>query len=82
MLPHYKSEDREAYIQLLTNVMREVMEEVKETAVEMINTMEGVSTLPNQMVLSVVLNEVAGRKGGFKILLVTNEKKMMSFYRF
>ena len=58
------------------------MEEVKETAIELINTLEGVSTLPNQMVLSVVLNEVAGRKGGFKILLVTNEKKMMSFYRF
>ena len=47
------------------------MEESKETIIEFINTMEGVSTLPNQMVLSVLLNEVAERKGGFKFSLVT-----------
>ena len=46
------------------------------------HTIEGVNTLPNQMLMMVLLKELAEKKGGFKVSLVTTEKKMMSFYRY
>lgn len=49
---------------------------------EFSHTIEGVNNLPNQMLMSLFLNEVAERRSGFRLSLVTTEKKMMSFYRY
>ena len=58
------------------------MQEVKEMTIEFMHTIQGVNTLPNQMLMIVLLRELGEKKGGFKLSLVTTEKKMMSFYRF
>ena len=58
------------------------MQEVKEMTLQFMHTIEGVNTLPNQMLMMVLLKELAEKKGGFKVSLVTTEKKMMSFYRY
>jgi hypothetical protein len=51
-------------------------------AVEFSHTMEGVNSLPNQLLMSLLLKELAEVKGGLKLLLLTSERKMMSFYMY
>ena len=81
VLPQYRSEEREEYVQQLRNVVREAVEGVKEVAVEMLNTIEGIHTLPNQLVLSTLLQET-GRRQGLKVQLISTDRKMMNMYRY
>lgn len=82
VLPNYRSEEAEEYRQMFRNIVREAFENVREVNVEFSNTIDGVNTLPNQLLLSLLLQEVAGLPSGLKLSLVTTEKKMMNMYRF
>lgn len=61
-------------------MLRESFEGVKEVTVEMLNTIEGIHTLPNQLILDVLLNEV--QEKGLRLHLISTEKKMMNMYRY
>ena len=71
ILPQYRSEDREEYKQLFLNVVREALDEVKDMTVEFNHTVEGINNLPNQMLMGLLLGEVAERRNGFRLALVT-----------
>jgi hypothetical protein len=46
------------------------------------NTVEGIQTLPNQLLLFVMLRELLSLKTSFKLHLITAEKKMMNMYKY
>lgn len=46
------------------------------------NTIEGIYNLPNQLLISVFLQELLSVKNPVKVFLITTEKKMMNLYRF
>ena len=49
---------------------------------ELINTIEGIHSLPNQLILTVLLQELMQLKTPFKLHLITTEKKMMNLYKY
>jgi len=48
--------------------------------VELLNTIEGIHTLPNQLILGVLLGEV--QEKGVRLQLISTEKKMINMYRY
>ena len=46
------------------------------------NTIEGIHTLPNQMLLGVLLGELQKLKTATKVCLITTEKKMLNLYKY
>lgn len=82
ILPAYKTEESEEYIQTFKNVLREIGESCGEVAVEMSSTIDGIHTLHNQLLLAVLLGEVRKWEKPFKLQLITHEKKMMNMYKY
>ena len=52
-------------------MVREALDDVKEMAVEFNHTVDGINNLPNQMLMGLFLGEVAERRTGFRLSLVT-----------
>lgn len=82
MLPRYLSEDSEAYQDQLKNLVHEVFDNTRDCSLELVNTIEGVSNLPNQMILGILMRELAALRTPFKINLITAEKKMLNLYKY
>ena len=47
----------------------------------MLNTIEGIHTLPNQLVLGILLEEVK-TKNGLRLHMISTDKKMINMYRY
>ena len=71
MMPNYKSQEGEEYKQLFNNVFKEAIQGVKEMTVEFINTIEGVHTLPNQLIMGLMLKELTNTRPNLKLNLIT-----------
>jgi hypothetical protein len=59
-----------------------MFENTKEATLELVNTIEGIHNLPNQLILSILLQELTQLKSTFKLHLITTEKKMMNLYKY
>jgi hypothetical protein len=71
VLPQYKSEEAQEYQQQFKNVLREIFDNTKEATLELVNTIEGIHSLPNQLILGVLLQELLQLKTPFKLHLIT-----------
>ena len=82
MLPRYTTEESEGYQDQLRNLWHEVFDNTRDGSLELVNTIEGVSALPNQMILGILMKELSGLRTPFKLNLITTEKKMLNLYKY
>ena len=82
IMPRYLSEESQEYQQHLKNIIKEVLSSSKDITIEFTNTIDGISQLPNQMILSIMFKELQDWKNNVKINMITNEKKMMNMYKY
>lgn len=54
IMPNYLTEQSQEYQQHLKNIIKEVLSASKDITVEFTNTIEGISQLPNQMILFIL----------------------------
>lgn len=82
VLPQYRSEECSEFQLQFSNVVKEVLAETKDMTVEFINTIDGVHTLPNQLLLAILFRELLQVVIPFKVHLITTEKRMMNMYKY
>lgn len=71
-LQSYKSESTADYQQQFRFMISALLQTTSEVVLELINTVENMSALPNQMLLSILLGELAKCEEPVKLHLVTS----------
>lgn len=82
ILPKYQSEESQEYQQHLKNIIREVFSTSKDVTIELANTIEGLTQLPNQMILAILFRELQEMRSNVKVNMISSEKKMMNLYKY
>jgi hypothetical protein len=59
-----------------------LLDSSRDIVLELSNTVENMSNLPNQMLLCMLLQLLGERDTPMKLQLLTNERKMMNMYRY
>lgn len=81
-MPKYSTEECQEYQQHLRNIFKEVLANSKDITLELTNTIETITNLPNQMILAIFFKELQDVRVNVKINLISNEKKMMNLYKY
>lgn len=82
IMPKYLTEESQDYQQHLKNIFKETLSNSKDITLELNNTVENITNLPNQMVLAIFFKELQDLRFNVKINLISNEKKMMNMYKY
>ena len=82
ILPKYSTEESQEYQQHLKNIVKELLSNSKEITLELTNTIDNISQLPNQMVLAIFFKELQEFRSNVKINLISSENKMTNLYKF
>ena len=82
ILPKYSTEESQEYQQHLKNIIKELLSNSKDITLELTNTIDNISQLPNQMILAIFFRELQEHRTNVKINLISSEKKMINLYKF
>lgn len=82
ILPKYSTEESQEYQQHLKNIIKELLSNSKDITLELTNTIDNISQLPNQMILAIFFKELQEYRSNVKINLISSEKKMLNLYKF